>query len=130
MLKCQKVNQQIVKSCKNKWGFTCNYPKCNYKSDQKGHLIQHISKVHEGRKKLACEICPHCDQIFSRKDNLNQHISSVHEGERNFECKCCDKSYSSGQKLKEHISKVHEGKKKQLVKSVLIVIKFLVGKII
>ena len=48
---------------------------CNYKTTQKGNLLQHVKYVHKGIKYN----CGECHFKAKWKNILQQHLQSVHE---------------------------------------------------
>ena len=74
-------------------------------------MRNHISEVHEKKKRFKCD---HCDMKFARNSHLKNHIRHVHENKkplRPYKCEICTKSYIGPRDLKLHVATVHEGKK-------------------
>ncbi len=42
-------------------------------------MKQHIATLHEGKKKIKCEIC---DKEFKSKLSMKGHIATSHEGKK------------------------------------------------
>ena len=69
-------------------------------------MRKHVSTVHEGGKRIKCEMC---DKSFLESRPLfNNPIASIHEEMKSFKCKMCDKSFSQNSNMERHISTVHE----------------------
>ena len=75
----------------------------------KKSMLRHVATVHEGKKKVECNICHKI--LYS---SLKEHISIAHEGvkpkRKKAECDICHKILSSSN-MKKHILTVHEGVK-------------------
>ena len=78
----------------------CKCSTCDKESSHKGHLNEHIARVHEGKRPNKCSVC---DKLFSRKSKFNEHIASVHKGD----CSVCEKEFSSKSNTTSHIAKLH-----------------------
>ena len=87
----------------------CKCSICDKESSQKGHLNEHIARVHEGKRPHKYSVC---DKVFTRKSKLNEHIASVHEGD----CSVCEKESSCKSNMTRHIANVHFVKKSLPVK--------------
>ena len=77
----------------------CKCSICDKESSQKGHLNEHITRVHEEKRPNKCSVC---DKVFSRESKLNEHIASVHIGD----CSVCEKEFSSKSNTTSHIVKL------------------------
>ena len=93
----------------NKKRFACDH--CEYYSDHKGHLKQHLSNIHDIG--VNWFDCPEdgCDYKSKMKGHLKQHLSNIHDiGVNWFDCPedgCDYKSKSNGD-LKQHLSNIHD----------------------
>lgn len=81
---------------------------CDFKSQKKGKLTEHINAVHEKIKSKQCSLC---DATFSYDHHLKRHVISVHGEKNNFKCTLCDASFSLKETLTRHIRTIHEGVK-------------------
>ena len=64
----------------------CTY--CGKDFKDKSNFKRHVSLMHEGKKRIPCEI-PGCKTNFASKQNLKLHIRAVHEGEKPHKCNQC-----------------------------------------
>ena len=81
---------------------------CETSFRDKGHLKNHVMKVHTGERPFKCT---ECEKAFVRKINLNYHMKKVHTGERPYKCVTCNKSYILEGQLKYHNMKVHNAER-------------------
>ena len=77
---------------------------CDYQSQRKHRMIEHIQSKHEGVKFS----CGECDKQFSQKESLTDHIKFVHQGRK---CSQCDYQASNKKMLFSHIQTIHKGVK-------------------
>ena len=83
--------------------FKCE--KCEYTTDRKSSLKEHIQKQHEGIRYP----CDKCDYIGKLSRSLQQHIKVNHQGElTNHYCEYCGHILKTSSGLKLHINSVHK----------------------
>ena len=71
-------------------------------------LSQHISRVHQNKKKP--HQCINCQYSFDSITELRRHVEDVenmHEGKKNHKCDSCDKRFSRKSLLRLHNERVH-----------------------
>lgn len=84
--------------------FPCNF--CDYYSDNKNYLKQHVDLVHTSERPYKC---PYCDYAGKRSHALREHLI-VHTDERPFQCKVCNATFRKKGHLTNHI-KLHNSKR-------------------
>ena len=84
--------------------FKCN--SCDYYSNNKHYLKQHIDIVHNSFRPYKC---PFCDYAGKRSHALREHLI-VHSNERPFECNFCNATFRKKGHLTNHI-KLHNNTK-------------------
>lgn len=72
---------------------------CDYSSNRKRHLVDHINAVHKHEKFYVCSLCT---VSFAMKQKLNDHIASVHDRKKNHKCGDCGFEFFALQTLKKH----------------------------
>ncbi|XP_055307362.1 zinc finger protein 1 homolog, partial [Sitodiplosis mosellana] len=70
---------------------------CEYSTNNKGHLNQHLLK-HTGEKPHGCNVCP---KHFTTKQNLRSHIKA-HVEEFLFHCSDCLQGFDGKEEKTEH----------------------------
>ena len=88
---------------------------CRVNFSQKGHLNEHIYRIHEKinrSKSHQHELysCIECDYKCYSNSKLSKHKWSVHKG-KFFSCSLCDAAYTTQQNLVIHTKAAHEGKR-------------------
>ena len=104
------VNDSLLLSCPSL--------NCNYKTNKKRKLDNHISlgcipankprnmtNIHEQKKKYKCQ---KCDAKYMRRSELENHQAAVHEGIKPFKCDLCENRFSSKGNLKVHMKRIHD----------------------
>ena len=88
----------------------CHFDNCEFSSNLKRNLIDHVEKFHEGMAKFSCSFC---DRTFHTMGKLTDHNKNIHtkegKGHRSiFPCHKCE--YTSFQKsmLSAHIASKHK----------------------
>ena len=84
--------------------FKCN--SCDYYSNNKHYLKQHIDIVHNSFRPYKC---PFCDYAGKRSHALREHLI-VHSNDRPFECNFCNATFRKKGHLTNHI-KLHNNAK-------------------
>jgi len=84
--------------------FSCNF--CDYYSDNKSYLKQHMDFVHNSDRPFKC---PYCDYAGKRGHALREHLI-VHTDSRPFQCKVCNATFRKKGHLTNHI-KLHNSKR-------------------
>lgn len=87
--------------------FTCD--RCEYSSDRKDKLNNHIKAVHDKIKDFFCDR-DDCKKAFSTNGDLQTHIKGVHDKIKDFVCDRddCEMAFSTNGNLQTHIKMVHE----------------------
>ena len=107
---------------------------CDLCYSMKGHLIEHIERIHQNKVKFTCNQCGkgfhsktvwndhcrvhrgikyecnQCDQTFGIKSNLKNHIRSVHNNEKRYLCDFCNKGFYNKKDWRCHY-RTHTGEK-------------------
>jgi hypothetical protein len=110
VFKESNVNNSLLLSCPSL--------NCNYKTNKKRKLDNHISlscspankprnmtNIHKQKKKYKCQ---KCDAKYMRKSELENHEAAVHEGIKRFKCDLCENRFSSKGNLKVHMKRIHD----------------------
>ena len=84
--------------------YPCNF--CDYYSDNKNYLKQHVWFVHTTDRPYKC---PYCDYAGKRSHALREHLI-VHTDERPFQCKICNATFRKKGHLTNHV-KLHNSKR-------------------
>lgn len=84
--------------------YPCNI--CDYYSDNKNYLKQHVVLVHTSDRPYKC---PYCDYAGKRSHALREHLI-VHTDERPFQCKICNATFRKKGHLTNHV-KLHNSKR-------------------
>ena len=84
--------------------FKCN--SCDYYSNNKHYLKQHMDIVHNSFRPYKC---PFCDYAGKRSHALREHLI-VHSNDRPFECRFCNATFRKKGHLTNHI-KLHNNAK-------------------
>ena len=84
--------------------FKCN--SCDYYSNNKHYLKQHMDIVHNSIRPFKC---PFCDYAGKRSQALREHLI-VHSNERPYECSFCNATFRKKGHLTNHI-KLHNNLK-------------------
>ena len=84
--------------------YKCNA--CDYYSNNKNYLKQHMDIVHNSLRPFKC---PFCDYAGKRSHALREHLI-VHSSERPFECNFCNATFRKKGHLTNHI-KLHNNAK-------------------
>ena len=79
-------------------------------------LSNHITTVHEGKRRYSCHIC---GNGFHFVGQLNDHVAKVHEEKKDWACLICGQSYSDQDSLQQHILGVHETRENSQLPSTL-----------
>lgn len=106
--RCNDCNQKskdrhIADRLANKDKYKCS--KCEYKTNNLGHLNVHIRSVHDKIKNLKC---PECEYKTDRTENMSKHVKQVHDKIKDFKCDQCKYECSTKHILQEHIKMVHD----------------------
>lgn len=84
--------------------YPCSF--CDYYSDNKSYLKQHVDLVHTSERPFKC---PYCDYAGKRSHALREHLI-VHTDERPFQCKICNATFRKKGHLTNHV-KLHNSKR-------------------
>lgn len=84
--------------------YPCSY--CDYYSDNKNYLKQHIDFVHISDRPFKC---PYCEYAGKRSHALREHLI-VHTDERPFQCDVCKATFRKKGHLTNHV-KLHNSKR-------------------
>ncbi|XP_052816533.1 uncharacterized protein LOC128243071 [Mya arenaria] len=84
--------------------FSCEY--CDYYSDNKRYLKQHMDFVHNSDRPFKC---PYCDYAGKRSHALREHLI-VHTDSRPFQCQVCNATFRKKGHLTNHV-KLHNSKR-------------------
>lgn len=84
--------------------YPCNF--CDYYSDNKNYLKQHVDLVHNSDRPFKC---PYCDYAGKRSHALREHLI-VHTDERPFQCEICNATFRKKGHLTNHV-KLHNSKR-------------------
>ncbi|XP_060553526.1 uncharacterized protein LOC132714642 [Ruditapes philippinarum] len=84
--------------------YPCNY--CDYYSDNKSYLKQHVDFVHISDRPFKC---PYCEYAGKRSHALREHLI-VHTDERPFQCTVCKATFRKKGHLTNHV-KLHNSKR-------------------
>ncbi|XP_050398730.1 zinc finger protein 507 [Patella vulgata] len=82
------------------YSFKCE--SCDYSSNNKHYLKQHVDLVHNAGRPYKC---PYCDYAGKRNHSLREHLV-VHSNERPFECNHCNATFRKKGHLTNHV-KLH-----------------------
>ena len=83
------------------------YKCCGKDYSQKGHLKDHITSVHKGKKRYMCDFCGTC---VDDKRCLLKHIKLVHEkkkSKQSYKCLKCDAVFFGSKTFAQHVIKHH-----------------------
>ena len=78
---------------------------CNYRTQVKTALQQHVTAIHD---KLKLYQCSHCDHNSAQKANLDKHLKGVHSQIKDWLCPKCAYSTAYKHHLKKHCYNVHK----------------------
>lgn len=84
--------------------YPCSF--CDYYSDNKSYLKQHIDFVHISDRPFKC---PYCEYAGKRSHALREHLI-VHTDERPFQCTVCKATFRKKGHLTNHV-KLHNSKR-------------------
>ena len=84
--------------------YPCSY--CDYYSDNKSYLKQHVDFVHISDRPFKC---PYCEYAGKRSHALREHLI-VHTNERPFQCTVCKATFRKKGHLTNHV-KLHNSKR-------------------
>ena len=93
---------------KSKHRFACTCPGCNYKTEKKKDLENHINRVHLDQPSEKKFVCPTCGNFYVNPSVLKNHIKTVHEGIKPWECSYCGKTFSKKISWSKHVE-AHTG---------------------
>lgn len=144
--KCKFCNQAFPKASDlnhhyksvHQEGLSCNL--CNYKSNRRNRVIQHIGVVHNQIKPYKCHACPkefaykrslkthllgyheangrikcpECSYTNPIQYNVQQHIKYHHKNVISFQCALCKYTAITKAKLKRHVRMIHDRVKEEL----------------
>ena len=83
---------------------------CDFKTNKKSYLLQHIKSIHEGIK-LQCEVMG-CNYKANTRTSILKHFKSKHEGVA-YPCDQCDYKGTQKWNLLKHIERKHKIEVKQ-----------------
>ena len=86
----------------------CPYPPCDYATEGKQNLENHINRIHLNKPITKEHVCQICGNAYNKAIQLRGHISSVHNLEKPHKCEICHKAFNRKQRLKEHMD-IHTG---------------------
>ena len=84
--------------------YTCNL--CDYYSENKNYLKQHMDLVHNNDRPFKC---PFCEYAGKRSHALREHLI-VHSNERPYQCQSCNATFRKKGHLTNHV-KLHNSKR-------------------
>ena len=91
--------------------FRCEQENCQFTTNLKNNLKDHLSTVHEGIKAFKCTVC---GDEFSKNCNLKTHTESEHDKIRH-NCEFCEATYTRKSNLIDHLKKVHKIEKNMII---------------
>ncbi|XP_053401743.1 uncharacterized protein LOC123550514 [Mercenaria mercenaria] len=100
--KLERINQK--QSSPSVQLYPCSY--CDYYSDNKSYLKQHVDFVHISDRPFKC---PYCEYAGKRSHALREHLI-VHTDERPFQCTVCKATFRKKGHLTNHV-KLHNSKR-------------------
>lgn len=100
--KSERVNQKQTSPSVQL--YPCSF--CDYYSDNKNYLKQHIDFVHISDRPFKC---PYCEYAGKRSHALREHLI-VHTDERPFQCTVCKATFRKKGHLTNHV-KLHNSKR-------------------
>jgi len=83
----------------------CPWEKCEYETNNTGHLDDHIRHMHTQEKPFKCT---QCDAAFFQGSHLKRHVH-IHTGEKPYKCtrEGCTAAFNQTGHLKSHIYYYH-----------------------
>lgn len=78
---------------------------CEYSSNRKSNLQQHVSSVHDKTQQFPC---PQCPFRSTRKANVKHHIQTVHQQLKTFHCSHCNFKSARKYNLVQHERRMHK----------------------
>ncbi|KAL4222036.1 hypothetical protein ACF0H5_018079 [Mactra antiquata] len=92
---CRKFNKHMKQHFAGP-PFSCDYPKCTYKSEKMQPLLTHRAK-HSDDRPFTC----HCGMRFRTNNTLIAH-KKVHSGKKEYTCTECGVSFATKNTLTQH----------------------------
>ncbi len=77
---------------------------CEFSSNRKSNLQQHVSSVHDKSQQFPC---PQCPFRSTRKANVKHHIQTVHQQLKTFQCSHCNFKSARKYNLVQHERRMH-----------------------
>ena len=79
---------------------------CEYASSYKNALLQHVESIHNPTRQLQCR-CQWCGKWFYKENLLQQHVKAVHDNLKDLKCDKCEFVTAHSSSLGRHIKEIH-----------------------